>query len=59
LRDVEGDSSTSNDESNDKVAPQKRQRQEGVFQVSNRMSENKFIFIFYIIWYGVDEFVKN
>lgn len=35
LRDVEGDSSTSNDESNDKVAPQKRQRQDGgVFQVS-------------------------
>jgi hypothetical protein len=35
LRDVEGDSSTSNDESNDKIAPQKRQRQDGVFQVSN------------------------
>lgn len=35
LRDVEGDSSTSNDESNDKIAPQKRQRQEGAFQVSD------------------------
>lgn len=44
-RDVEGDSSTSNDDATDKLLPQKRTRlQEGTFQVVSRTPEGNEMF---------------